>query len=147
MNDKPPEPEETQIEANLNLENELANRINSISVAIDNGMDGISQTKNLLSSLFPDWEKELQHDINRETGFYLNVVDSQKRWFVAGTRYSEKESAHTQIIIAGQEYSRRIKQMVMAFLRKKGFFKHKKEVEQGNYSEFLETTQGITYEP
>ena len=127
--------DELRIAERLPFVVELTRRIDSISSAIDRGESGITQTLNLLSDLPPDWDTDIGEPIKQQEMKYTEQIKEYQIILGKGTRKSEKEDALYNKKLAGQEYSRQVKRIVVNLLYKKGLlFLTKKAVEQGHLS-------------
>jgi len=115
--------------------NELMVAIRNINDAILQGKDAREAAENLLSDLPGDWMKEIESKISLERVAYNRVVDINNRFLTTGYTPTQKLNAWKAIRIAGNEYSRSIKKIVISLLKEKDLlFKTRKKAETDGLS-------------
>lgn len=132
---QPPLQDEELILEHVQYFNVLMLSIQTINTSIVNGTDGREAAENLLADLPEDWSKEINEQVNEVAKKYNGVLKAQKGYFVRGVLGSVKNDAMMKIHIAGKEYSRNIKKIVISLLKKKDLlYTKRKAVETGYLS-------------
>lgn len=115
--------------------NELMVAIRNVNDAILNGKDAREAAENLLSDLPEEWLKEIDVKVSVEKSKYNRIIESQNKFLSTGYTPKQKYSAQKAIYIAGNNYSRNIKMIVISLLKQKDLlFKTRKKVEEGSLS-------------
>ena len=115
--------------------NELMTAIRNVNDAILQSKDAREAAENLLSDLPDEWMQEINESVKQQRDEYNIIIAHQNRFLVAGYTPSQKFSAQKSIYIAGANYSRNIKKIVITLLKKKDLlFKTRKKIEQGGLS-------------
>jgi hypothetical protein len=113
--------------------NELMVAIRNINDAILQSKDGREAAENLLSDLPDDWMTEIESKIILERIAYNRVVDINNRFLTTGYTPTQKLNAWKAIRIAGNEYSRNVKKIVISLLNSKDLlFKTSAKRERNN---------------
>ena len=134
-NQNNPDEEPQPIAGQLTYFNILANSIQRVNDAIMQDKDARDAAENLLSDIPDDWKKEVQDKIDSITSSYNNTVEYCNKFLGKGVRETVKAQHRREIYLAGKNYSRNIKQLVITLLKDKNLlYQTKKALEHGRIS-------------
>jgi len=115
--------------------NELMVAIRNINDAILNGKDSREAAENLISDLPYEWLDDIDMSISLERVKYNKIVGFHNRYLSTGCTPKQKYNASRTICIAGNDYARHIKMIVITLLKEKDLlFKTRKKVEETGLS-------------
>ncbi len=115
--------------------NELMVAIRNVNDAILNGKDSREAAENLISDLPDEWIDEIDEMVCIERVRYNHTIQYNNAYLSTGCTPKQKYTAQKNIWIAGNDYSRKIKMIVISLLKKKDLlFKTRKKVEMGGMS-------------
>lgn len=118
-NDSEPDDGEKPIAGQLTYFNILAQSIQNINTSIMQDKDARDAAENLLSDLPDDWLTEVHDELlELETNYNNKITDSNKK-LIKGNPESMKQAARKEIYLAGKNYSRNVKNLVISLLEKK----------------------------
>ena len=115
--------------------NELMVAIRNVNDAILNGKDSREAAENLVSDLPDEWMDEIDEMVCIERVRYNHIIKYNNAYLSTGCTPKQKYTAQKNIWIAGNDYSRKIKMIVISLLKKKDLlFKTRKKVEETGLS-------------
>ena len=127
--------EQEDIVEQLPYLNELMQAIRNINDAILQEKDARDAAENLISDLPDEWRLEIEEKLNIEIKKYNNILSIQNKFLIKGYSESQKVAARNAIRLAGIDYARNTKKIVITLLKKMNLlFKTKKQVEKGALS-------------
>ena len=123
--------EQEDIVEQLPYLNELMQAIRNINDAILQEKDARDAAENLISDLPEEWRLEIDEKLNIEIKKYNNILSIQNKFLIKGYSESQKAAARNAIRLAGVDYARNTKKIVITLLKKMNLlFKTKKQVEK-----------------
>jgi len=117
--------------------NELMVAIRNVNDAILQGKDAREAAENLLSDLPDDWMNEIEEPVSLERVVYNRIIEKNNLLLSPGHTPTQKHNAMNAITISGNDYSRKVKKIVISLLAKKNLlFKTsaKRETNEGYFS-------------
>lgn len=135
MSARPEKDNQESIAEQLPYLNELMTAIRNVNDAILQNKDAREAAENLLSDLPDDWLEDIADQVNAQRKAYNTIVDEWNKYLMRGFTSSQKYQAQKAIYLAGNNYSRNIKKIVITLLKKKDLlFKTRKKIEEGSLS-------------
>jgi len=117
--------------------NELMVAIRNINDAILQGKDAREAAENLISDLPDGWMNEIEEKVSLERVVYNRIIEKNNPHLSPGHTPTQKYNALKAINLAGNDYSRNVKKIVISLLEKNNLlFKTstKRETNEGYFS-------------